>query len=89
MDGDLAWVETRHGRALAEVSVTDRRAPGLVFLPFHFGDTLHPATAANYATHRHVDAASKQPELKHAACRLVPAPGESFANLIAEVALSA
>ncbi|MEM9418610.1 MAG: nitrate reductase [Planctomycetota bacterium] len=81
VDGDLAWVESRHGRALAEVSVTDQTQPGLVFLPFHFGDTLHPATAANYATHRMVDAISKQPELKHAACRLVAARDESFASL--------
>ncbi|MBB6431256.1 molybdopterin oxidoreductase family protein [Algisphaera agarilytica] len=81
VDGDLAWVESRHGRALAEVSVTTNTRPGLVFLPFHFGDTLHPETAANYATHRVVDAISKQPELKHAACRLVAAPNETFANL--------
>ncbi|MEO0513675.1 MAG: nitrate reductase [Planctomycetota bacterium] len=83
-DGDLAWIESRHGRALAQVSITPNTPPGLVFLPFHFGDTLHPASAANYATHRAVDAASKQPELKHAACRLKPAPGETFATLTAE-----
>ncbi|MEM1028269.1 MAG: hypothetical protein AAGJ38_09320, partial [Planctomycetota bacterium] len=57
---------------------------GLVFLPFHFGDTLHPASAANYATHRVVDPVSKQPELKHAACRLIPAVGETFATLPTE-----
>ncbi|MEM1447215.1 MAG: nitrate reductase [Planctomycetota bacterium] len=85
VDGQLAWVETRHGRALAEVSVTDHVEPGLVFLPFHFGDTLHPSSAANYATHRVVDPVSKQPELKHAACRLIPAVGETFATLHTEL----
>ncbi|MEL7089772.1 MAG: molybdopterin dinucleotide binding domain-containing protein, partial [Planctomycetota bacterium] len=84
VDGATAWVVSRRGRTLAEVSVTDAVAAGLVFLPFHFGDTLHPASAANYATHRAVDVASKQPELKHAAARLEPAPGESFATLTAE-----
>jgi len=84
IDGELVWVESRHGRALAELLVTPNSPPGLVFLPFHFGDTLHRASAANYTTHRVVDATSKQPELKHAACRLVAAPGERFANLNAE-----
>jgi ferredoxin-nitrate reductase len=82
--GDLAWVVSRRGRALAEVCVTDHVARGLVFLPFHFGDTLHAQSAANYTTHRAVDPASKQPELKHAAVRLEPAPGQTFATLTAE-----
>ncbi len=85
VDGELAWIESRHGRVLAQVSVTDNTPPRLVFLPFHFGDTLHPASAANYATHRGVDAVSKQPELKHAACRLRPAVGETFTTLSAEI----
>ncbi|MEM7624197.1 MAG: nitrate reductase [Planctomycetota bacterium] len=83
-DGDTAWIISRRGRALAEVSVTHNTAPGLVFLPFHFGDTLHAESAANYTTHRVVDTASKQPELKHAVCRIEPAPDESFATLRAE-----
>lgn len=80
----LAWVISPRSRALAEANVTEEVPRGLVFLPFHFGDTLHEHSAANYTTHRGVDAASKQPELKHAVARLEPAPGESFATLSAE-----
>lgn len=78
IDGGLVFVESRRSRVLARVMVTDRTSRGLVFLPFHFGDTFDPRTAANYATHRAVDAVSKQPELKHAAVRLVNAGCESF-----------
>ena len=82
--GELAYIESRRSRSLARVGVTDTTPRGTVFLPFHYGDTFDPRSAANYATHREIDTVSKQPELKHAACRLAPAPGESFATLVAE-----
>src|SRR5260370_40323902 len=42
-------------------------SPGLVSLPFHWGDLLAPSNAANALTIAAPDATSKQPELKFCA----------------------
>ena len=46
----------------------------MVFLPFHWGESFDREAPANGLTHRRVDAVSQQPELKHLAARLEPAP---------------
>ena len=79
-NGALVWVVSRRGRSLARLSCGEEVPAGLVFLPFHFGATFDPRTAANHVTHRAVDAISQQPELKHAAVRLEPAEGLSWLN---------
>ncbi|MEM9882136.1 MAG: nitrate reductase [Planctomycetota bacterium] len=76
--GGWAAVVSRRGRVLAEVKPVASIRRGLVFVPFHYGATLHGQTAANHATHRAVDPKSKQPELKHAAVRLEPAEAPVF-----------
>ncbi|MEM6391751.1 MAG: nitrate reductase [Planctomycetota bacterium] len=68
-----AWVIGRRGRATARVEVTDTVRRGLVFVPFHWGETFHPQTNINASTSPAFDAVSKQPELKYAAVRLEPA----------------
>ncbi|MEM6550940.1 MAG: nitrate reductase [Planctomycetota bacterium] len=71
--GGWAWVIGRRGRATARVEVTDAVRRGLVFVPFHWGETFHPQTNINASTSPAFDAVSKQPELKYAAVRLEPA----------------
>ncbi|MEM6749837.1 MAG: nitrate reductase [Planctomycetota bacterium] len=72
-DDGWAYIHSRHGSARMRVRCTQDATPGRIFLPFHWGDAYAPDTAANYATHRAVDAKSGQPELKHFAARLAPA----------------
>lgn len=74
VDGEWAYAIGRRGRALAKVKVSDSVSPGTIFLPFHWGDSFHPETAANFVTNDAVDPVSLQPELKFAAVRLEPAP---------------
>ena len=80
-DGDIGRVVSRRGWVLARVRVVPGARRGMVFVPFHWGDAFHPHTAANHLTHRAVDAVSKQPELKHAAVRLEPAPPSASTEL--------
>lgn len=73
-DDQWAYAIGRRGRALAKVRVSENVSAGTVFLPFHWGDSYHPETAANFVTNDAVDPVSLQPELKFAAIRLEPAP---------------
>ena len=73
-DGDFAHLISRRLKSKVRIRVTDSVPPGVVFTAFHWGDSFAPDTAANRLTHRACDAVSKQPELKHLAARLEPAP---------------
>jgi predicted molibdopterin-dependent oxidoreductase YjgC len=53
----------------APAKVGDIVAPGVVFMPFHFGE-LEGTTAANDLMPKHWDPVSKQPIQKMAAVRL-------------------
>jgi formate dehydrogenase alpha subunit len=70
-DGELANVSSRRGSILTKVSLTERVAPGVVFIPFHFAET-----AANILTNDALDPEAKMPELKVCAVRLDPAGSE-------------
>ena len=48
-------------------------SPGVVFVPFHWGDEQRENGAANYLTISAIDRIAKQPELKYCAVRLAPA----------------
>lgn len=73
IDGQWAYAIGKRGKALSKVIVSDNVSAGTVFLPFHWGDSFHPETAANYVTNDAIDPVSLQPELKFAAIRLEPA----------------
>ncbi len=68
----LATVSTRHGSAIVRVLVTDRQAPGALFMPMHwngqFASNARVGTLASGA----LDPLSGQPELKHTPARIVP-----------------
>ncbi len=59
-DGDRVRVSSRQGEVETSARVTDRIAPGVVFMPFHFADS--PANALTSA--EDLDPLSKIPELK-------------------------
>ncbi|MEM6507750.1 MAG: molybdopterin dinucleotide binding domain-containing protein, partial [Planctomycetota bacterium] len=71
--GQWAYAVGRRGKTLARVCITTDVKVGTVFLPFHWGDSFHKETSANYVTNDAVDPVSLQPELKFSAVRLEPA----------------
>jgi nitrite reductase (NADH) large subunit len=71
--GDVARVTSARAGFEMAVEVTDSVPQGLVSAPMHWSDATAPDAAVNFATHAALDPHSKQPELKHAAVRVVPA----------------
>ena len=69
LDGDRVRVVSRRGSVVALAKVGDVVPPGVVFLPFHYGD-LGEQHAANSLTPPLSDPASKQPVQKIAAVRI-------------------
>jgi len=70
-DGVWVKLESRRGQAIAKLRYTESIRPGLLFMPFHWGDAYHPLTGVNAATIDTTDAVSSQPELKACAVRIV------------------
>ena len=58
-DGEKVVVRSRRGEIQIGASITDKVAPGIVFIPFHFAES-----AANVLTSRALDPEAKIPELK-------------------------
>jgi len=58
-DGDMVLVRSRRGRVNVKALVTERAAPKVVFMPFHFAES-----AANVLTNPALDPVAKIPELK-------------------------
>ncbi len=74
------WVEvtSRRGSARFPIRVTRAIAPGVVFVPMHWGALWAEDSCANSLTHPEADPDSGQPELKACAVRiraLIPSPG--------------
>lgn len=72
-DGDSVMVESLRGQVVVQVKVSARMRPGVVFMPFHWGDLFEQRVAANYLTHDALDPVSKEPEYKACAVRLTKA----------------
>ncbi len=63
--GDQVIVSTRRGQIQTSVRITDRVAPGSIFVPFHFAEA-----AANTLTNAALDPVCKIPEYKVCAARI-------------------
>jgi ferredoxin-nitrate reductase len=70
VEGDLVQLTTRRGTIRLPVRLCDGVSPGMVFLPFHWGDLHAPGNAANYLTISAIGRVAKQPELKFCAVHL-------------------
>jgi len=68
LEGERVSIESRWGRTAARARITDRVAPGTVFLTFHF-----PDTHCNVLTGPQRDPESNCPEYKVTAVRIRPA----------------
>jgi anaerobic selenocysteine-containing dehydrogenase len=69
LDGDSIRVTSRRGSLLAPAKVGDSVPPGVVFVPFHYGE-LGENHSANNLTPNSWDPVSKQPTQKIAAVRI-------------------
>jgi ferredoxin-nitrate reductase len=65
--GDLVQVSSRRGTIRLPVRLSDGVSPGMVFVPFHWGDLFAPENATNYLTISAIGRVAKQPELKFCA----------------------
>ncbi len=75
VDGELVEVRSRRGHVVVPAHLTGVE-PGVVFIPFHYGDegdeSGTPPTAANRLTMSGWDPVSKQPHFKYAAVSIRP-----------------
>jgi ferredoxin-nitrate reductase len=75
-EGEVVLLSTRRGTVRLPVRLSAGVRPGMVFVPFHWGDLYADGNAANYLTISAIGRVAKQPELKFCAVALekVPAP---------------
>jgi len=72
-EGDTVIVESIRGGARVQVKLSRKIRPGMVFMPFHWGDLFAPNVAANRLTNDALDPISKEPEYKACAVRVLKA----------------
>jgi ferredoxin-nitrate reductase len=68
--GDLVQLSSRRGTIQLPARLCDGVAPGMAFVPFHWGDLYAAGNAANYLTISAIGRVAKQPELKFCAINL-------------------
>ncbi len=71
-EGDAVQISSRRGTIQLPARISEAVSPGMVFLPFHWGDLFAPENAANYLTISATGRVAKQPELKFCAVSLEP-----------------
>lgn len=69
-DGDRVRLISRRGVARTTLKVDEGIGPGVLFMPFHWGQSSGEDGCVNIVTHSEADSISRQPELKHNAVRL-------------------
>jgi ferredoxin-nitrate reductase len=77
--GDNVQITSRRGTIQLPARLRDGVSPGMVFVPFHWGDLYGEGNSANYLTISAIGRVAKQPELKFCAVSLekVPQPRKS------------
>jgi len=64
-EGERVQLISRRGRVMAKAKVTENSPPGVVFMTFHFAESV-----TNLLTNPGLDTVAKTPELKVCAVRL-------------------
>ncbi len=72
-DGEQIHVSSARGQVTVIAKVSSRVMPGVVFMPFHWGDLYAPGNAANQITNDVIDPMSKEPEYKACAVMIAKA----------------
>jgi ferredoxin-nitrate reductase len=81
--GDLVQITSRRGTIQLPARLRDGVSPGMIFVPFHWGDLFGDGNSANYLTISAIGRVAKQPELKFCAVSLekVPQPRQHATSL--------
>jgi ferredoxin-nitrate reductase len=66
-EADPIRVSSRRGTVQLPARIRDSVPPGMVFIPFHWGDLFSEGNSANYLTISAIGRVAKQPELKFCA----------------------
>jgi ferredoxin-nitrate reductase len=69
-EGQLLQVSSRRGTVQLPARLSTAVPPGIIFVPFHWGDLFGEGNAANYLTISAIGRVAKQPELKFCAVSL-------------------
>lgn len=72
-DGDTVTVDSVRGHVTVKAKFNDTIRPGVVFMPFHWGDMFATGVTANELTNDALDPISKEPEYKACAVRIAKA----------------
>src|SRR5258706_663758 len=72
-EGQAIHVSSVPGKVTVAAKISSRVTPGIVFMPFHWGDLYAPGNAANQITNDAVDPISKEPEYKACAVAIAKA----------------
>jgi ferredoxin-nitrate reductase len=83
-DGELVQISSRRGTIRLPVRRSEAVSPGMVFVPFHWGDLFAPENAANYLTISATGRVAKQPELKFCAVQLEKVPSAQGGGAVGE-----
>ncbi len=73
-EDDLLQISSRRGTVQLPAKLRDGVLPGMIFIPFHWGDEFSEGNAANYLTISAIGRVAKQPELKFCAVSLEKVP---------------
>jgi ferredoxin-nitrate reductase len=79
-EGSLVQLSSRRGAIRLPARITTAPRPGVLFVPFHWGDQWGDQTAANYLTISAIGRIAKQPELKFCAVAAEPVPQSVLAE---------
>jgi predicted molibdopterin-dependent oxidoreductase YjgC len=80
-EGEVTQLSSRRGTVQLPVRLNPGLRPGMVFVPFHWGDLYGEGNAANYLTISAIGRVAKQPELKFCAVSLEKVPTASRERL--------
>jgi ferredoxin-nitrate reductase len=69
-ESELVQISSRRGTVQLPARLCNSVTPGMVFVPFHWGDLFGEGNAANYLTISAIGRVAKQPELKFCAVSL-------------------
>lgn len=77
-NGDPVRVTSRRGSIVLRARITEKAAPGVVFIPFHYAEA-----AANTLTNEALDPQAKIPEYKICAVKIMPASVQDLERAVA------
>jgi ferredoxin-nitrate reductase len=84
-EGTLVQISSRRGTVQLPARLREGVSPGMVFMPFHWGDLYGEGNAANYLTISAIGRVAKQPELKFCAVNLEKVAARTGSSRIAEL----